>query len=253
MDLGTEWLGWSLGVWAVIVIGTVVAALVRGFTGFGLALIFIGFAAIVAAPVEIVPIATFLDLAASIHMAPLVRRQIDLRGLMWLTPGTLFAAPLGVAVLIIVPEEQMRLAIAVTIVISAILILRGWSLRRAPGPLLLGGTGAMSGFMSGAAGIPGPPIILLYLSAPIPVAVARATTVGFLLIVDTVSLVHMGSQGLIDETVLLRTAVLLPIVFGGVAVGHLLFGVARPEAVKQVALALLVGLGVTGVVKVVLT
>ncbi len=253
MDLGIEWLGWSLDVWAVIVVGTIVASLVRGFTGFGLALIFMGFAAIVAAPIEVVPIATFLDLAAGIHMAPLVWRQMDHKGLMWLGPGALVAAPIGIAVLVVVPEEQMRLAIAVAILVSTVFIWLGWSLRHRPGPKLLLGTGAMAGFMSGAAGIPGPPIILLYLSAPIPVATARATAVGFFVIVDIVSLFLLSSQGLIDQTALLRTAVLVPIVFGGVAVGHFVFGVARPEAVRQVALALLAGLGATGILKVVLS
>ena len=114
-------------------------------------------------------------------------------------------------------------------------------------------TGGLSGFLSGSAGIPGPPLILVYLSSPLPIITTRATTVAFLLLADSVALIYMASQDLVTTEVLLRTAVLAPISFVGIAIGSRLFKIAQPEQVKTAALWLLAVLAIVGIGKVLIS
>src|SRR3546814_14739098 len=93
------------------------------------------------------------------------------------------------------------------------------------------------GLLSGAAGIPGPPLILLYLSSPLPVGMLRATAVAVFLAIDAAALVTMAAYGLVTVELLLRCLLLVPLVEVAPRLGHRLYGLADPAAVKRAALA----------------
>jgi uncharacterized membrane protein YfcA len=240
-------LGWDGGVWALAVSACLVAGVVRGFTGFGFALILVTAVAVLAPPAEIIPISLVLDLFAGLRLLPHVRADVDRRGTVLMVLAALPAIPLGALVLVMLSEEAMRLGIGVTVLIATLAIAAGIGLKRVPGTGLKLATGAAMGMLSGAAGIPGPPLILLYLSSPLPVATLRATAVAVFLAIDAAALAVLAVYGLIDADLLLRCAVLLPLVEIGQRLGHRLYGIAEPAAVKRAALALLLLLAVVAI------
>ena len=246
-------LGWGLEIWAVALVATFIAGVVRGIAGFGYALIVIGGLNLVALPIEVVPLATLLDLVAGIGMIPRVWREVHWSGARWLGLGALLGIPIGISVLVVLNPDMMRLGISVAILISVILIAQGVVLRTVPGRGLIFLTGGLSGFLSGSGGIPGPPVILLFLSSPLPIGTTRATTIAFLLLVDSVALIGMASQGLVDTETLLRAAALVPITFLGIAIGSRLYRVATPKQVKYMALGLLAVLAIMGIGKVLIS
>jgi len=243
-------LGWDILVWAVAGVVCLIAGVVRGVVGFGFALIVISGLNVVAIPVEVVPLATILDLAGGINMAPKVWRDVHWKGARWLGLGALIGIPLGILLLVSLNPDAMRLGISIAILLSVILIARGFTFRRVPGSPLIFLTGGMAGFLSGSGGIPGPPIILLYLSSPLPMVTTRATTVAFFLLVDVVALIFMGGQDLVTVETWTRATVLVPISFIGIAIGSRLFTGVRPEHVKTAALWLLAVLAIVGIAKV---
>jgi uncharacterized membrane protein YfcA len=243
-------LGWDLTVWAVGGAACLAAGIVRGIVGFGYALIVISGLNLVTVPAEVVPLATILDLACGINMAPKVWRDVHWRGARWLGFGALIGIPLGIVLLVSLNPDAMRLGISLAILVSVILIARGFAFRKVPGNPLMFLTGGMAGFLSGSGGIPGPPVILLYLSAPLPIVTTRATTVAFFLLVDAVALAGMASQNLVGMDTWLRSAVLLPVSVVGIAIGSRLFVVARPAQVRTGALWLLAALAIVGIAKV---
>jgi uncharacterized membrane protein YfcA len=105
----------------------------------------------------------------------------------------LIGIPLQILLLISLNTNAMRLGISVAILVSVILIARGFSFHKLPGSPLMLLTGGVSGFLSGSSGIPGPPLILLYLSSPLPISNTQATTVAFFLLMDSVALIGMAS------------------------------------------------------------
>lgn len=243
-------LGWDILIWSVGAMVCLIAGIVRGIVGFGFALIVISGLNVVAVPVEVVPLATILDLVGGINMAPKVWRDVHWKGARWLGLGALIGLPLGIMLLVSLNPDAMRMGISVAILISVILIARGFVFRQVPGSPLMFLTGGMAGFLSGSGGIPGPPLILLYLSSPLPMVTTRATTVAFFLLVDTVALIGMGSQDLVTMETWARAAVLVPISVIGIAIGSRLFVVARPAHVKTAALWLLAVLAIVGIGKV---
>jgi len=115
---------------------------------------------------------------------------------------------------------------------------------------MLAGTGVVAGLMSGASGVPGPPVILLYLSSPLPVSTTRATAIAFFIFVDIFALGLAAYKDLMSIDMLLRCALLFPLMAIGTTIGHRLYGLARPETVKLAAIILLGVLAIVGIGKV---
>ncbi len=232
-------LGWSWEVWALAAATCLVAGVVRGYTGFGFALILVTTVSVLAPPAEVVPVSVVLDIFASVRMLPHVYRDVDRRGSALMLAGALPAIPLGALALAGFSADSMRLAIGLAVLTATVAIAAGVGLRRVPGPGLKLATGITMGLMSGGAGIPGPPVILLYLSSPLPAATLRATAVAVFLAVDLAALVTMSAYGLVTSHVLLHCLILAPVVEGAVWLGRRLYGTADEVSVKRAALGLL--------------
>lgn len=248
-----QFLEWETAVWVVAIGVCFVAGAIRGITGFGFPLIVISGLNLVALPVEVVPLATGIDLVLGIGMIPQIWREVHWTGARWLWLGAVIGIPVGISVLILLDPDIMRIGISVAVLISVILIARGFALGAVPGRGLILVTGGASGFLSGAGGIPGPPVILLYLSSPLPISTTRATTSVFFILVDMIALAGWASQGLIDDTTVSRAAVLIPIAFLGMLLGYRLYGIATPAQVKNLALGLLMVLAIVGIGKVLIS
>ncbi|MEQ9331671.1 sulfite exporter TauE/SafE family protein [Thalassobaculum sp.] len=245
MDL----LGWPAEVWALAAAASLVAGVVRGYTGFGFALILVTTVSVLAAPGEIVAFSGVVDIFASLRMLPHVHRDVDRRGCLLMLAGALPAIPIGALALAGFSEDAMRLAIGVAVLAATLAIAAGIGLRRVPGTGLKLATGVTMGLMSGAAGIPGPPVILLYLSSPLPAATLRATAVAVFLAVDLIALVTMTAYGLVTADVLLHCLVLAPLVEGAVYLGRRLYGTADETSVKRAALALLAVMALVAIIR----
>lgn len=242
-------LGWTAEVWALAAAASLVAGTVRGFTGFGFALILVTAVSVLAPPAEIVPISLVLDIFAGLRLLPHVRHDIDRRGSALMILAALPAIPLGALALAALDEDSMRLGIGVAVLVATVAIAAGLGLKRAPGTGLKLATGATMGLLSGSAGIPGPPVILLYLSSPLPAATLRATAVAVFLVTDLVSVAVMASYGLVTGDLLLRCLILVPLVEASVYLGRRLYGVAPEDSVKRAALLLLGGLAVVAIAR----
>jgi uncharacterized protein len=94
--------------------------------------------------------------------------------------------------------------------------------------------------------------VLLYLSAPLRVATARATAIAFFILSDSLTVAVMAWQGLIGTDALLRAVVLAPVMVLGAGFGTTLFGRADPGLVRKAALLVLAVLAAVGIGRVLL-
>jgi uncharacterized protein len=221
-----------------------VGGFVRGYSGFGSGMIWAGGLSLVLPPVVVVPAIFLLDLAASAHLVPRVWKDIDWRSLGWLLLGAFVAMPLGLYLLASLPSDVIRAAIAVVVLAATVLLWRGFALRAMPGARVALLAGALSGFLGGAAGIGGPPAILLYFSAPTTVGVSRASLIGYLCGLDVVSVALAGVQGLYTREVGLWTLVLVVPMLLGIVLGNRRFLHADPERFRRFVLLLLAALSI---------
>lgn len=215
------------------------AAIVRGYSGFGFSLLAITALSLALAPAEIVPSIFMLEVAASLHLLPGIWRDIHWRSILPLILGCLIATPLGVYLLAHVPPAPMQIALAAFVLLAALLLWRGFALKTVPGPLASTAAGAASGLCNGAFGIGGPPVILFYFSSPAGNAVSRASMIAYFLATDVIGLGYLAREGLVTKAAALRFLVFLPALLTGVWLGARSFTTADPAMFKKWVLILL--------------
>ena len=231
------------------VIAVLIAGFIRGYSGFGFAMVAVTSMSLVIPPARVVPLVLILEVMASISLVPQVWKDIDWYSLRWLLAGSLFATPFGAYLLANIPPEPMRMSISLLVLVAAILLLRGWAWKRMPGKPLILATGIACGILNGAAAIGGPPVILMYLSSPAGVTVSRASIIAYFLGIDTMSLVMASIHGLTTFQTLLLTVVGIIPLFLGIAVGSKMFIKVEKESFRQHVLILLIILSSVGLLR----
>ena len=177
------------------------AAVVRGFSGFGFSLLAITAISLFMPAREIVPSIFLLEVAASLNLIPSIWREIDWRGIAFLLAGYVVALPLGAWALANVPAPPMQVALGIFVIVTAIMMLKGFRLEKTPGPLATTATGAASGLLNGAFGTGGPPVVLFYFSTPAAAAVGRASVIAFFFMTDTLGLIGQAYSGIITTQI----------------------------------------------------
>lgn len=223
------------------------AAFLRAFTGFGFALLAVPGLMLLMPPVAAVPIAMLLQLGAATAMVPSTRKEMDWRSLRLLLPGGLLLTPVGALMLAIVDPTLLKLAICAVVMLIALALWRGFRLKQAPGPVGSFLAGASAGFLGGLAAIPGPPVILFYLSAPGNHASTRASLNGFFLILNILAVSTLALKGAFDLHAIAWAAALGPAMLLGSWLGSVGFRRADPALSRTVAVSLLFVTGAAGI------
>jgi hypothetical protein len=231
--------------WPVLAYATLaifLAAIVRGYSGFGFSLLAITALSLAMAPAEIVPSIFMLEIAASLHLLPSIWREIHWRSIGPLIIGCLIATPFGVYLLANIPAAPMKIALAVFVLAATILLYGGFVLQSMPGRIASTAVGAASGFFNGAFGIGGPPVILFYFGSPAGHAVSRASVIAYFLATDLIGLAFLAREDLVTTASALRVLVFLPALLAGIWLGARSFKSADSARFRQWVLIILAGL-----------
>ena len=158
---------------------TLLAGLVRGFTGFGAGLLMAPWFLMMLGPSRAVPVLVALELVASIRLVPGALREVDPRSTISLALPACLAVPLGSALLLAFDPVPVRRAISLIILLFVAALASGWRYRGKPPARAMAAAGATSGLLSGFGGVGGPPVVLLLVSGPESAARNRAMLIVF--------------------------------------------------------------------------
>jgi uncharacterized membrane protein YfcA len=225
------------------------AAIARGFSGFGFSLLSITAISILMPAREIVPSIFLLEVAASLNLIPSIWREIDWRGIAFLLLGYVIALPFGVYALANVPAPPMQIALGLFVIVTGIMMLNGFGLDKTPGAAATVATGAGSGILNGAFGMGGPPVVLFYFSTPAAAAVGRASVIAFFLSTDSLGLGELARNGLVTMQSLAQFIAWLPALLIGVALGARGFKHVDQATFRRAVLVILIALAVLTLVK----
>lgn len=211
----------SEGFW-ILVVTAGVAGLVRGFSGFGTAMVYLPVAGQILSPFEALTTLLVMDLIGPLPNIPAAIRTGHPRDIMRLSFGALVTVPLGVLVLGLIAPEVFRYGVSLISLLLLVLLVGGVRYRgRLKSPMIYG-AGALGGFLAGSVGLPGPPVVMLYMASPHPAAVIRANVMVYLLLCDLMMIGVFHSNGYLVLTALVLGAVLaLPYLAGNVIGGKL--------------------------------
>lgn len=241
--------GLGLGALGYCVMAVFLAALVRGYSGFGFSALTVASLTLVLSPVEAVPVILMLEVVASIGMIPHVWRHVDWRAIGWLCGGTIVGAPIGVYFLVNVPEAIVRVAISLIILTASVALLRGYSFGVRGSASSILATGVVSGSVNGVGAVGGLPVVLFFLASSAAAAVTRGSIVVFFLLNDIYATLVNLSAGLVTKDVLVRFGVFLIPLGLGVLIGNRQFIVKSPESFRTLALWLLIVLAIAGLLR----
>jgi hypothetical protein len=229
------------------------AAIVRGFSGFGFSLLSITAIALILPVKQIVPSIFLLEIAASINLIPGIWREIHWRSLTWLMVGYVIGLPVGVAALIHAPQAPAQIVLGIFVIGTAILMLRGFRLEKTPGAPASTATGITSGVLNGAFGIGGPPVVLFYFSTPGAAAIGRASIIFFFLFTDALGVGYFATQGIVTVQSFVQAALWLPALLIGVWLGAHGFRRMNEQVFRRWVLVILMALALLGIGKATLT
>jgi uncharacterized membrane protein YfcA len=218
------------------------AAIVRGYSGFGFSLLSITALSLVFSPAQVIPSIFMLEVAASLHMLPSIWREVHWRSLLPLILGSLIGTPIGVHALANLPQAPMTMALSAFVLAATFLLWRGFSLTSMPGAPATLAAGTAAGLANGAFGIGGPPVILFYFASPAGHATGRASLIAYFLITDLIGLGFLGREGLVTEQSLILTLAFLPALIAGVWLGARSFRTADPARFRNIVLLVLTAL-----------
>src|SRR3954471_16184989 len=180
---------------AVAAGAALLAGLVRGFSGFGSALVLSPSLSALYGPKIAVPVALVLELALAVPLVPRARRLVDWRRISLLCVAAALTVPLGARLLAVVDPHALRWAICALVFVAVALLAFGWNYEGRPHAAATAATGALSGLLGGSTGLSGPPVIFYELSGSAPTATVRASFMVFSAWVDIVALVSFAVTG----------------------------------------------------------
>lgn len=222
----------------VVLGAAALAGLVRGFSGFGGAMMFMPVAGLLYEP-KLAAVWLFVaDDIAALTMLPAALRRCQWREVLPLAAGAVLAVPAGVALLVLVDATLMRWAICLLILLAVGIMLSGWRYHRRLGLPATLGTGALAGLTGGAAALPGPPVVLLWLGGQGGAATVRANLIVFFGFTAVSAGFSYWAGGLFTAESLFGSLPLVPAYLLLLRVGSRLFARASEAQFRLAALGL---------------
>jgi uncharacterized membrane protein YfcA len=231
-------LGFSGGVFALLVLVVVLGSTMQGLVGLGLNLVSAPILTMVTpslmpeVPLVLAVLLPFLTLARS-------HEEIDWRGLAWVLPARVPGVALGVLFLALFSERIVAIAVAVMVLVAVLLSMAPLEVPVRRSTLSL--AGVLSGLAGTATSIGGPPVALLYQHRS-PQQI-RSTLAVLFSVGAMMSLAGIWLSGHLDTNSMPMALLLTPCLVLGAWVGARLQPVLADRHVRYAVLAICAGSG----------
>ena len=239
MIAGVPWIELAVGIGAALLAG-----FVRGFSGFGSAMILTPALSVLYGPAVAVPISLTLELLVTVPLLPGSVRLVEWRRIALLCLAAFVAVPFGAWLLLSLPPLAMRIAISVVILGFVAILAFGWRYHGRPSVAATLATGAASGLLNGASGMAGPPVVFYYLAGRAAAPQMRASFIVYFALVDAVAVGVMAVGGALDGGTLVRALWLTPVFLAAAWAGARAFRHASEAFYRRAALAVLSAIAV---------
>jgi uncharacterized membrane protein YfcA len=231
----------ALGLAALVAIAS---GLIRGFTGFGSAMVNAPLLSLIYGPSVAVPMVASFELAATVQLFPAAARATHWRIALILGLVALITIPVGARFLVSLDPVLMRRGIGTVVVAFSIILMSGWRFSGRPTGLATAGAGMATGLLMGAVGMGGVVPGLYCLAATPTAAAARATAISVGVFLCPTAIAVFAAYGVIDSLLLWRMAALLPVFLAFSWVGARLFRVVSDRQFRGAILVFLLVIGI---------
>ncbi|WP_434772325.1 sulfite exporter TauE/SafE family protein [Pseudomonas entomophila] len=195
------------------------AAMARGFSGFGFTLLTVMSLSYVLPLSTVVPAMVVLEIAAGLHLIGSIWGNVHWNSIRVLVVSSILFTPLGAVLLAAIPSGHVKILLAVLTSACCLILITGYKLKRMPSFLQTAATGAGAGVLNGSLGLGGPPVIVFFLGSPLALEAGRASIIAAFLAMDVAALPAFWALDLLTRESLLLGLMSLPVLASGVWVG----------------------------------
>ncbi|MEM6408997.1 MAG: sulfite exporter TauE/SafE family protein [Pseudomonadota bacterium] len=225
------------------------AAMVRGFSGFGLSAVVMAMAVFILPPLALIPMLWFLEMAGSIAMFKGGLADADRGAAKGLIIGSAIGLPAGLLLTLQMPIEASKavaLSVLIALALSQLAKLRLPFLATTAGTY---GSGFGAGIVTGLAGAGGMLIALYTLARNLPARTMRGTLSIYLMGAGLLGLITHLTLGTMDQTAIARGLFFIIPTLLGLYAGRALFLPRLEPYYKPFCLTLLLGLASLGLIR----
>ena len=184
------------------------SGLVRGFSGFGSALIYMPLIAAVYSPRLAAPTLLLIDTICSLPFALHAMPQCNWREVTPVTIGGVVTLPIGVLALVWVDPLSLRWFIAGLVLAALVALAAGWRYHGRPTLAASFGVGALAGFGGGAVQIGAPPLLVFWLGGTNNAVTVRANIMVYFIMQGALSMVMYFFSGLFSAQAIVLSLLL---------------------------------------------
>lgn len=221
---------------ALLLLATALGGLVRGFTGFGFAMVFMPIASMVVGPVTALGLIWAVDAIFAFPIATKSFRRADWFEVVPLMVAASLAIPVGIFLLTSLDPYVMRWLLAGLVLLALAILASGWRYHGRAGLPLSFGVGGLSGLFNGMASLGGMPLAVFWLGAQRNNArQTRDNLQTYFAISTIVSGVFLWYNGILSGPVLWQALPLLVPYGLGLLVGMRGFHIASEITFRRIA------------------
>jgi uncharacterized membrane protein YfcA len=216
-----------------------VGGVVRGYSGFGGALIVVPLAAMVMGPKIAVPLFYLVDLGSATPYGYRSLPHCKWPEVLPMLAGHLLMLPLGTWLLATLDPTVTRWGMEVTVLMMLALLISGWRYSGRPTPQMSVAVGAVAGVMGAVAGIPGPPIIAYWLGQKDNAAAIRTNIMAYYALTSTAMDIVFLVTGLFTWQIFIYALIIWPAYALGLWGGARLFRISSDRMFRISAYGLI--------------
>jgi uncharacterized protein len=228
----------------VVLIAVTIAGLLRGFVGFGAALISVPVFSLVLGPHAAIAVNAVMGLPAVFQLLPEAIRRAERPFVLPICLATFLAAPIGTWALVAADPALMTVAISALVLVMVVLLASGWRLKARIGMGKLIAAGVAGGLIQGIAGVGGPPVVAVALSRPGESSQQRANVLALMTAVALSSILPLLYYGLFTRQTVFIGLVLIPIYSTATALGARYFALGGQRYYRRAAVAMLAAISI---------
>jgi uncharacterized membrane protein YfcA len=214
---------------------SVLAGLVRGFSGFGSALVYMPLMSALYGPRIAAPSMAVIDVLAAVTFVSTVWRQAAWREVLPLAVSALVAAQFGSLILKYADPILLRWFITILVLAVVAVLVSGWRYHGRPILVVTLAVGALSGLLGSAVQMAGPPVIVYWLGSAGEAAIVRANFVTYFAALAAGLGITYSIKGLLTSEATALALLIGPLQIASQHVGARLFPLASDRTYRILA------------------
>ena len=211
------------------------AGLVRGFSGFGSALVYVPLMSALYGPRIAAPSMAVIDVLIAVAFVLTVWRQAVWREVLPLAASALLAAQFGSLILKYADPIWLRWFISLLVLAVVAVLASGWRYHGRPVLIVTLGVGALSGLLGSAVQMAGPPVIVYWLGSASDAVIVRANFIAYFATLATGLGVTYSLKGLLTPEATALALLIGPLQIMLQHVGTRLFHLASDRTYRILA------------------